>query len=91
MNIEIVSPEGKIFTGSAKAIQLPGTNGLFQILDSHAPMISTLKAGQLKLDITNTNSEGLERFQKLNTGQYVFNIKGGVAEVLDNKVIVLID
>ena len=91
MNIEIVSPEGKIFAGNAKAIQLPGTNGLFQILDHHAPMISTLRSGQLKLDLSEKNTEGLERFQKLNSGQYVFDIKGGVVEVLNNKVIVLID
>lgn len=91
MKVEIVSPEGKIFAGSAKAIQLPGTNGLFQVLDNHAPMISTLTAGQVKIDITETSSDGISKFEKLGTGQYAYSIKGGVVEVLANRVVVLID
>lgn len=91
MTVEIVSPEGKIFSGNAKSIQLPGANGLFQVLDNHAPLISTLTDGKLKLDISDKSAEGIDRFEKLSNGQYVFPIKGGVVEVLSNKVIVLID
>lgn len=78
MTLEIITPETTLFQGTAKALQVPGTDGLLGILDHHAAMISTLKEGKIKI----TDEKGVETF---------FPINGGVVEVLNNKVIVLAD
>ncbi len=76
MQVEIISPEKKIYAGDAKLIQLPGSDGSFEIMQDHAPLISSLKAGQVKV----IDMEGDIKF---------FELKGGIIEVLKNKVIVL--
>ncbi len=76
MFIEILTPDETIFTGEVKLVQLPGTTGSFEILNRHAPLISTLKQGIVKI-IDNNNEKKL------------FDIKGGVIEVLNNNVILL--
>ena len=76
MNIEIITPDTTIFTGTASLIQLPGIDGLFEILNNHAPLISVLKKGRIKIK----NEKDKEEF---------FEIKGGVVEVLKNKVLIL--
>lgn len=76
MQLEIVSPDKNIFSGEAEYVQLPGTEGSFGILNDHAPMIATLQQGQVKVR-DNDKQEQL------------FDINGGVVEVLKNKVIVL--
>lgn len=76
MNIEIITPDTTIFTGKASLVQLPGIDGLFEILNNHAPMISVLKNGKIKIQDENDKTE-------------YFEIKGGVVEVLKNKVLIL--
>ncbi len=76
MNVEIISPDKKIFEGEAKLIRLPGSDGFFEIMKDHAPLISSLQAGQIKL----ISKEGATN---------LFDISGGIIEVLKNKVIVL--
>ncbi len=76
MLLEIVTPEEKKFSGNAKLVQLPGSNGSFEIMENHAPMISSLTKGKLKI----VKPEGELVF---------FDIDGGVVEVSKNKVIVL--
>ncbi len=76
MHLDIVSPDKSIFSGEVNSVQLPGTAGSFGILNNHAPLISTLKDGKIKTKDTS----GKEEF---------FEIKGGVVEVLNNRVIVL--
>lgn len=78
MHLEILTPEKKIFEGEAVAVQLPGSDGLFQVLDNHAPIISSLKNGKIKIT------------QKENKNILV-DIKSGFAEVLKNKVSVLVE
>ena len=75
MNLTIITPDKQIFDGEADLVQLPGSDGLFEILNNHAPMIAALKEGKVK--IGNNNNF-----------QYV-EIKGGVAEVMNNKILVL--
>ncbi|MBA2611087.1 MAG: ATP synthase F1 subunit epsilon [Bacteroidetes bacterium] len=76
MKIEIITPEKKLYEGTVKYASFPGSEGSFGVLNNHAPLIGTLKAGKIELiDETNT---------KIN-----FEINGGVVEVLKNKVIVL--
>jgi len=76
MLLEIVSPDAIIFTGNVNLIQLPGIDGSFEIMNNHAPIISVLKAGKIKIIDEN------------NKTQY-FEIKGGVLEVLKNRSIIL--
>ncbi|TGE23299.1 ATP synthase F1 subunit epsilon [Hymenobacter metallicola] len=75
MHLEIITPDRKVFEGDVVSAQFPGTDGLFEVLNNHAPLISALKSG----DITVTGAAGRESFR----------IEGGVVEVLRNNVIVL--
>jgi F-type H+-transporting ATPase subunit epsilon len=76
MFIEIITPDKKIFSGEASLVQLPGTDGSFEILNNHAPIISTLAKGKIKI----INAEKNTQF---------FEIKSGVVEVLKNNIIIL--
>ena len=78
MTLEILTPERKIFSGEVYGVQLPGISGLFEVLDKHAPLVSALKAGKLKI------------LKDKNTYSF-FNIKSGFVEVLNNKTTVLIE
>ena len=78
MTLEILSPEKKIFSGEVYGVQLPGISGSFEVLDKHAPMVSALKAGRLKV-LTDK------------TGTVSYTIESGFVEVLNNKTIVLIE
>ena len=49
MTLEILTPEKKIFSGEVYGVQLPGIFGLFEVLDKHAPLVSALKAGKMKI------------------------------------------
>jgi len=77
MLLEIIAPNRKIFSGEVQSVTLPGMMGYFQILENHAPLISTLGEGTIKVK----DAEGLT----------IFNLKSGVVEVMKNKVIVLAD
>lgn len=96
MQLEIITPERKIFTGEVEAVQLPGKEGLFQVLDNHAAMISTLTNGSVKINL-GTSAKVLDKLDgsierdKSNDTILHFPIKGGVAEVQNNKLILLAD
>jgi len=75
MNVEIITPDQTIYKGEAELVQLPGIDGSFEILNNHAPLISALVEGKVKV-----KKGGSEEF---------YEIKGGVIEVLDNKVLIL--
>jgi F-type H+-transporting ATPase subunit epsilon len=91
MKLEIITPEANIFNGEATAVTLPGLDGLFQILNNHAPIISSLAKGEVKVEVTGQiDREKLHskiRFEKNNL--LFIPIKGGVAELMNNKLIVL--
>jgi F-type H+-transporting ATPase subunit epsilon len=96
MVLEIITPEAKIFHGEADAVQFPGQEGLFQILNGHAPIISTLKEGEVKINIPNSSKviEGLNGkivADKSNDKVLRLNVSGGVVEVQNNHVILLAD
>ncbi len=76
MYLEIVTPEKTLFSGEIEKVKLPGSSGSFGLLNRHAPMISSLEAGEIKL----TPKEG---------DVTLFDIKSGVVEVLNNNIIVL--
>ena len=75
MHLEIITPDRKVFAGEATAVTLPGTEGQFQVLDRHAPLVSTLGRGDVVVDLAGNKQ--------------TFLIDGGVVEVLRNKVLVL--
>ncbi|GAA4449631.1 ATP synthase F1 subunit epsilon [Rurimicrobium arvi] len=78
MQLDILTPEHKIFSGNVYGIQLPGIEGSFEILEHHAPMIASLGKGRMKILKDKSSTES-------------FEISGGFAEVLNNKVSVLIE
>ncbi|MFO8054036.1 MAG: ATP synthase F1 subunit epsilon [Bacteroidales bacterium] len=78
MKIEILTPQQTLFEGEGERIQLPGADGLFEILKNHAPMVYVLKQGKVRI------------IDRQNQRQYI-EIKGGVVDVKDNVVKVLAD
>src|SRR5579864_4326293 len=49
MNLEILTPEKKLFSADVYGVQLPGVDGMFEVLDKHAPLVSALKEGRVKV------------------------------------------
>lgn len=76
MQLEIVTPDEKVFEGEVRHVQLPGKEGLFGILNNHAPIVSTLTKGRIKVEAVDGDVQH-------------FEIGGGVVEMNNNKVIVL--
>jgi F-type H+-transporting ATPase subunit epsilon len=75
MKVEIITPDKELFKGEATSVTVPGVDGSLGFLNNHAPLITVLKAGEVKL--------------KTATGNETFPVKGGVVEVNKNTVIVL--
>jgi F-type H+-transporting ATPase subunit epsilon len=73
--LEIISPSKIVFQGQVSSITVPGTSGNFQILKNHAPLVSTLEIGELKIMI--------------NDKYEYYAISGGTIEIFDNKVLIL--
>ena len=78
MQLEILTPEHRVYSGNVYGIQLPGIEGSFEILDKHAPMIATLGKGKMKILKEKNQSE-------------LYEITSGFVEVLNNKTTVLIE
>jgi F-type H+-transporting ATPase subunit epsilon len=76
MKLEIITPSSTLFSGEVTLVQLPGIDGLFEILKSHAPLVSALKEGRVNV----VDDQNQEQF---------FDIRGGVVEVSHDKVLVL--
>jgi len=76
MNVIILTPEKEAFNGAAKSIKVPGTSGEFEVLSNHAPIISSLEQGTVRL-LTDSGDKML------------FHINSGFVEVLNNEVSVL--
>ncbi len=79
MDLEIISSEKVLFKGTVKKVTLPGTLGLFTVLEGHAPLISTLEAGNIAYNEQETGDDT------------VLSIKGGYVEVQNNRVVVCIN
>jgi F-type H+-transporting ATPase subunit epsilon len=78
MLLEILTPEKKLFSGDVQGVQLPGIDGLFEVLDKHAPLVSALGVGNIKVLQKGSASE-------------TYAIKGGFVEVINNKATVLVE
>jgi F-type H+-transporting ATPase subunit epsilon len=79
MTLEILTPERKLFSGEVYGVQMPGISGSFEVLDKHAPLVSALKAGRVKV------------LRDRHAHSANFEIQGGFVEVLNNKVTVLVE
>lgn len=75
MTVDIITPDRKVYSGEATAVTFPGSEGQFQVLNDHAPLVSTLAQGPIVVQTV--------------AGQQTFTVDGGVVEVLQNKVLVL--
>lgn len=77
MKVKITKPDSTVFEGEAKLLQLPGTGGLFEILQNHAPIISSLSKGTIRL-VTNDDET------------QTFDIRGGVVKGQQNDILILV-
>ncbi|MDR0365164.1 MAG: ATP synthase F1 subunit epsilon [Bacteroidales bacterium] len=78
MKINILTPQRALFKGECKLVQLPGVDGLFEILDHHAPIVSLLGKGKVKVQDHN----GHDTF---------YEIIGGFLQVDQNDVTLLVE
>ena len=76
MLLEIIAPDQNLYSGEVDLVQVPGSKGSFEILRNHAPIISTLEQGKIKI----VDIKGRTTF---------FEVDGGVIEAKNNKIIVL--
>ena len=76
MNLQIITPDTSIYEGKVKLVQVPGSKGSFQVLKNHAPIISTLEQGEVKIIDDKDHTK-------------LFSIGGGVIEVKNNEIIIL--
>jgi F-type H+-transporting ATPase subunit epsilon len=90
MKLEIITPEASLFKGEATSVTLPGLDGVFQVLNNHAPIISSLKSGEVIFELSG-NEGGAEMSNLLvRSGSKVHaSIKGGVAELNNNRLVIL--
>jgi len=79
MNLEILTPERKLYSGEVYGVQMPGVSGSFEVLERHAPLVSALKPGRIK--VLKDKQNHLAHF----------DIQGGFVEVINNKVTVLVE
>ena len=94
MLLEVITPDAMLFKGNVTHVVLPGLDGSFGVLSNHAPMISGLKEGTVKVEQVIADNQGEEnsgRYNKehKNDATFTFDIKGGVMEVKENKIMVL--
>ncbi|KAB2915421.1 MAG: ATP synthase F1 subunit epsilon [Bacteroidetes bacterium] len=75
MQLEIITPDKVLYSGTVSRVKVPGSKGSFEVLNNHAAIISSLNAGKVRV----VDAEGT----------HSFDINGGIIEVLENKVIVL--
>lgn len=75
MFLEILTPDKTLFSGEVIGVKLPGSKGSFEVLKRHASIVSRLDAGKIRV--------------KTGQGVEVFEIQGGVIQMMDDKVVVL--
>ena len=95
MLLEVITPDELLYKGHVSHVVLPGLDGSFGVLNQHAPMISALAKGQIKVDqnVAENDDEdiynGKLNVKYKNDNSFVFEIAGGVIEVKENKIMVL--
>ena len=92
MYLEIISPEATLFQGEVNSVSLPGTKGSFQLLENHAPIVSTLQAGTVVIKGSiHIAEEAQSFFASITKSELHFELQSGTVEMKENKVILLSD
>ncbi len=78
MILEIITPEKKLFQGEVSMVKVPGTKGSFQILNDHAPIVSTLEKGIIIV-------------RKNDNTEKTFEVDSGMIECKENKIVILVE
>jgi F-type H+-transporting ATPase subunit epsilon len=78
IHVDIVSPEGQLYSGEANMVFAPATNGDIGIAPRHAPLLTTLRAGEVRVQL-----QGEE--------EHVFYVGGGALEIQPHRVSILAD
>jgi len=92
MHLEIVSPEATLFSGEVTSVTVPGVDGEFQMFQDHAPIVSLLQKGNVKIaGNLEIEEEFRSRFSKGSDGKTILKITSGTVELKNNKIIVLAD
>jgi len=73
MFVELISPEKVFYSGECTMVRLPGKKGSFSVLDNHAPLISSLESGVVKITLQKDD-------------YLIFDVESGFVEVRDNRV-----
>jgi len=95
MILEVITPDEVLYKGNVSQVVLPGLDGSFGILDSHAPLISALAKGDIRVDQNVADNKDKKVFDGVlnekyrEDNQFTFPVNGGVIEVFDNKILVL--
>ncbi|WP_067145152.1 F0F1 ATP synthase subunit epsilon [Pseudotamlana agarivorans] len=97
MYLEIVSPEATFFSSEVESVAVPGVDGEFQMLENHAPIVSLLTAGTVKIRIHTKSHLDYDKLHPevkphmVDTKVLLIDIKSGTLEMKDNKAIILAD
>lgn len=78
MTVEIITPEKKLFEGETSMVKVPGAKGSFQMLNMHAPIVSTLEKGEVVI-------------REMNDNELKFSVNGGLVECKNNKIVILVE
>lgn len=93
MLLEIVSPEATLFKGQVTSVAVPGVNGEFQMLTDHAPIVSLLTKGNIKIvgDYLKFDPQFEDKFEKVDNKTYYLPIKFGTLELKENRINILVN
>lgn len=91
MKLNVITPTAKIFDGEVISVSLPGQDGIFQVLNNHTAIISSLSIGEVIIELVENTKDASynEMIQIKDQNHIIISIKGGVAELINNELIIL--
>jgi len=91
MKLNVITPTAKIFEGEVISVSLPGQDGIFQVLNNHTAIISSLSIGEVIIELVENTKDASynEMIQIKDQNHIIISIKGGVAELINNELIIL--
>lgn len=91
MELQIITPEKKIYDGQVDAVSVPGADGGFQMLKDHAPIVSSLISGKIRVKKQNASDGEFSHFEK-DGSEWIYELDGaGFVENNNNKIVILIE
>ena len=91
MKLNVITPTAKIFDGEVISVSLPGQDGIFQVLNNHTAIISSLTIGEIIIELVEKTNDAIynEMIQIKDQNHIIISIKGGVVELINNELIIL--